>query len=405
MCTIDCPPPSFCAMDPQLFYSKDDSKRSNNRHSRHISDYGDTLQATTRDRRNSFNASPESQQQPPTMTPFPGYPPMMPPVVPGYPTVPGQAPVGYTNYAAAYGGDPRAASAMGPYGTPQPPQGYGTTGSAHAAELARQMNDLNIKSRTESSSDKKKDKEKEKERESRSRRQSMHEPSRPPATDVYGYPTSSNFNERPQTGPWGQPIPAGYPNTSPYMGAGNGSYTAAGPPAGYPGSYSGSSHSSQGGGGRKSSNSSHQQDVWPPGHILEGKPKQPGYNTGPPPRSRSRAPSPDPMPGSYLEAQPRSTSRMSTRQGTSQRDSTHGSPNPQLAAPESFSRGINGLLPFSNFHPTLIHKMDDFFSHMPKMPSNLESHDVRPEDWFRFVEVSFGFSLLTKHAEQLALRT
>ncbi|KAF6762553.1 hypothetical protein DFP72DRAFT_876213 [Ephemerocybe angulata] len=374
-------------MAPSSSKSSNKDEKRGNRHSRHASDYSDTLQ-TARDkdsqRRSSFNASTA-----PPMVPFPGgtgYPA-------GYPqqAAPQAPPAGYSPFPGYAQIDP-AAAAMQQYGGAPGPYGLPTSG--YADQLARQMAELDV---NRSRGDKESERDK---KASRSRRQSTHDPSRPATenSNPYGYPA---FN--PAAGIYGQPG-AGYPP---------GMYGA--PPPGMAGSNHSRSGSSNGPSPNMkpgevsfgppvigqpaqpsmgnmeyrmnaTSNKRNSGEVYGPGHIMEGYPKPQGVNNGPPPKSRATTPNPPNAPlGNYLQAN-RPSSRMSSRHSSA----SHGSPNPpistQLAAPEAFSRAINAKLPYHKFGRTLVHRMDDFFSHMPKMPQNLESHDVRNEDWFRFME-------------------
>jgi hypothetical protein len=62
----------------------------------------------------------------------------------------------------------------------------------------------------------------------------------------------------------------------------------------------------------------------------------------------------------------------------------------QLPAPEAFSRPINAANSFSPFDPLKVLDMDEVYDthwKLPKMPSLLSTHDVRPDDWKRCMQV------------------
>jgi hypothetical protein len=259
------------------------------------------------------------------------------------------------------------------------------------------MGDLNLNRSKES------DREHEK-RASRSRRQSTVETARPAPETLYGgYPTFGTTNAAPPgavtggTGIYGYPVPPGvagsgsaHSSTRPSPNVKPGEIPQYGFPQPYGSSQPTHNQEDRDGSRRKRANSTAPPpatlggNVYPPGHILEGQPKPPGMNDGPPPRSLSRAASPNPYnAASQLTARPKS------QMG---RPSPNLSPNiplsTQLAAPEGFSRAINATLAYVGFKPLKINSMDDFFSRtLPKMPQELQMHDVRNEDWFRFNEV------------------
>lgn len=399
---------SCCVLLIQMSASFVDSKskdKESKRHSRHASDYESLQDAREKDsnRRSSFHAS---AQQP--MVPFPGstgYPPAgapaqgpgQYPAFGGYPQAHGPGAYPTQPYAAFPGGDPNQQQQA--YGNP-----YGTTATGYP-DLNRQMGELDLGRSRDGDRDKKA---------SRSRRQSTVETARPPPETLYGgYPTFGATNAAPPGAVTGGAGIYGYPGP-PSVGGSGSTHSSTRPSPnvqprdipqyGYPVPYAASSHSTNShedrdGNRRKRANSTAHPpaaaggNVYPPGHILEGQPKPPGMNDGPPPRSMSRAASPNPYnTPSHLPARPKS-------------QMGRPSPNPslnhavasQLAAPESFSRTINATLPYVGFKPLKITNMDTFFSHMPKMPQELQTHDVRNEDWFRLSEVGRMFPFHQLH--------
>ncbi|KAF5388361.1 hypothetical protein D9615_000132 [Tricholomella constricta] len=124
-------------------------------------------------------------------------------------------------------------------------------------------------------------------------------------------------------------------------------------------------------------------NVYPRGHVMEGQPVSQ--------RDRSRAPSP--MPGGAPPAGPYSSSAITFPQpGTSPNMSgpvpfpgEHGAPQ-QLAAPEGFSRPVNGSHPFTPFDIIKVQDMEKFWSEIPRMPAVLVTHDVFDEDWVRLMQ-------------------
>ena len=59
----------------------------------------------------------------------------------------------------------------------------------------------------------------------------------------------------------------------------------------------------------------------------------------------------------------------------------------RLRTPEGFSRPINVAQLYTPFDMMKIQDMDEFVSHVPRMPLVLQPHDVYHEDWIRFIQV------------------
>ncbi|KAF9263648.1 hypothetical protein L218DRAFT_1077171 [Marasmius fiardii PR-910] len=159
-------------------------------------------------------------------------------------------------------------------------------------------------------------------------------------------------------------------------------------------------------------------DVYPPGHILEGQPIPRSRATTPIPGTApavypftgaypqtvgGRPVSPHPPPaGAYpqtvggrpVSPHPPPTGAYPQTLG-GRPVSPHPPPvaNPpaqQLAAPECFSRPINGAHPYTPFGAMKIQDMNDFFDSIPRMPAVLQPHDVYPEDWARLTEATWS---------------
>ncbi|KAL0580782.1 hypothetical protein V5O48_001247 [Marasmius crinis-equi] len=113
------------------------------------------------------------------------------------------------------------------------------------------------------------------------------------------------------------------------------------------------------------------QDVYPPGHVMEGHPI---------PRSRATTPIPGAAPSGY----PSAAGGYPPPVGPPASHTP--APNQQLSAPECFSRPINGAHPYTPFETMKIQDMNDFFDSVPRMPAVLQPHDVYAEDWARLVE-------------------
>jgi hypothetical protein len=58
-----------------------------------------------------------------------------------------------------------------------------------------------------------------------------------------------------------------------------------------------------------------------------------------------------------------------------------------MVAPEGFTRPPNRAQPYNPFEPVKIQDMDEFVDNMPRMPLALVSHDVTHGDWIRFMTV------------------
>jgi hypothetical protein len=123
--------------------------------------------------------------------------------------------------------------------------------------------------------------------------------------------------------------------------------------------------------------------VYPRGHVREGQPM-----------SHSRAPSP--MPGAHGQmgppAGPYSSGSVAFPLGG---PSPHmpgpiafpSEPVAQLAAPEGFSRSVNGNFPFTSFDIIKVQDMEHFWEEVPRMPVTLMDHDVLDRDWDRLMQV------------------
>jgi len=180
--------------------------------------------------------------------------------------------------------------------------------------------------------------------------------------DVYGDRSAYNTGPGFPSARTGQPTPysntgSHYAGSSPNMRTPEPRYAATAP-GGYPGSSGGDpfARSASPYNGATSS-------VYPRGHILEGQPM---------PRSRATTP----IPGAHPFPQPGITSPASGPF----------SEEPQLAAPEGFSRPINAAQPYTPFEMMRVQDMDDFANHIPRMPLVLQPHDVFHEDWIRFMQ-------------------
>lgn len=122
--------------------------------------------------------------------------------------------------------------------------------------------------------------------------------------------------------------------------------------------------------------------VYPRGHVREGQPI-----------SHSRAPSP--MPGAHglPPSGPYSSNSVSFPQGPGPSPHMPGpiafpsEPVAQLAAPEGFSRSVNGNFPFTPFDVMKVQDMEHFWEGVPRMPGALMDHDVLDRDWDRLMQV------------------
>ncbi|KAF9468882.1 hypothetical protein BDZ94DRAFT_549085 [Collybia nuda] len=119
--------------------------------------------------------------------------------------------------------------------------------------------------------------------------------------------------------------------------------------------------------------------VYPRGHVREGQPI-----------SHSRAPSP--MPSAHgPPSGPYSSGSVSFPQGgPSPRMpgpiTFPSEPVAQLAAPEGFSRSVNGNFPFTPFDVIKVQDMEHFWEEVPRMPGPLMDHDVLDRDWDRLMQ-------------------
>ncbi|KAJ7774237.1 hypothetical protein DFH07DRAFT_122666 [Mycena maculata] len=139
-----------------------------------------------------------------------------------------------------------------------------------------------------------------------------------------------------------------------------GNYPAAGPPMVRPTT----PYAGQVGGGQ----------VYPPGHIMEGKPITrsttpiPGAGGVPPGLGASYPAGQAPFPTGMQMPDPNAAD-----QG-------------QLAAPDGFSRPINAAQAYTPFETMKIQDMDDLIQNAPRMPAVLQPHDVYPSDWNRMMQ-------------------
>ena len=69
-----------------------------------------------------------------------------------------------------------------------------------------------------------------------------------------------------------------------------------------------------------------------------------------------------------------------------------GAPSQQLAAPEGFSRPVNGANTFPPFDIIKLQDMDKFWHEVPRMPAVLKPHDVFETDWKRLMQVHDALS-------------
>lgn len=139
--------------------------------------------------------------------------------------------------------------------------------------------------------------------------------------------------------------------------------------------------------------------VYPPGHIMAGKPMPSGRS------GISRVPSPAP-PGAYGD--PRNSPQTGYAgsgvgvggmggggYGGSSYISGQGMEDPRaMPPPEGFARPANLAQPYTPFDAIKIQDMDEFFENIPRMPLVLQTHDVYHEDWIRFMTVSISICLV-----------
>lgn len=127
--------------------------------------------------------------------------------------------------------------------------------------------------------------------------------------------------------------------------------------------------------------------VYPPGHVMEGQPILPQDRARMTPIPRGPSPAP---PGPYSSSavglsQSASSPNMSLGAPPTR---SRGAPPQQLAAPEGFSRPVNGSHPFTPFEIMKVQDMEKFLSEeAPRMPGVLMTHDVFEEDWRRLMHV------------------
>ncbi|KAJ7179409.1 hypothetical protein C8R46DRAFT_1073674 [Mycena filopes] len=299
----------------------------------------DAQAMASRERRKSFNQG-GGVAFPTSGATNGGYPSMMgaggyPAANPAYPATPYT--VGYNGVPAAVGYEQRDRKYSGNVG------------------LADQFGDLNL------------------DRGERERKVSgMSRPGRYQAEADRARKVSGNFGERapyqtagsypsapyPAGIPGGNPYPSPYPNASPNMRPGespqapftstaytNPNYPAAGAQMPRP-------TTPYGGPGAQ---------VYPPGHIMEGKPI---LGTTPP------------IPGAGYPPFAAGV-QMSDPNAADQG---------QLAAPDGFSRPINAAQAFTAFEKMKVDSMDDLIHNAPRMPAVLQTHDVYPSDWNRMMQ-------------------
>ncbi|KAF8211394.1 hypothetical protein K438DRAFT_1807233 [Mycena galopus ATCC 62051] len=199
-----------------------------------------------------------------------------------------------------------------------------------------------------------------------------------------GYPNTAAYPA--QTA--GAPYPAAYGNASPNMRPGesphipytasayaNPNHSGAAPmarpttPYGGPGAGLGGGPGGAASYGGGSAYGATGQPVYPPGHIMEGKPipgatptiphaVPAGYQPFPQQQQQQQMGMPDPNAGD---------------QG-------------QLAAPDGFSRPINAAQAFTPFEKMKVQDMDSIVDNPPRMPAVLQPHDVYPSDWNRMMQ-------------------
>lgn len=134
---------------------------------------------------------------------------------------------------------------------------------------------------------------------------------------------------------------------------------------------------------------------YPPGHIYEGRP----IHAGAAPSSPSLLPGAPygmgaPSPRMRAGAMPAVSPRLG---GGATLAGGYGAPPPAsasaldqlLASPDAFSRPINRAQAFTPFSMLKINDLDDFLDEqIAARPAVLGTHDVMPEDWGRFMNVS-----------------
>ncbi|KAJ4472197.1 hypothetical protein J3R30DRAFT_3298924 [Lentinula aciculospora] len=134
-------------------------------------------------------------------------------------------------------------------------------------------------------------------------------------------------------------------------------------------------------------------DIYPPGHIMEGRPIGSA-------RSRATTPIPGMPPGMPASVSFPSSAGTYPQPGMPGGMSPHmssmmaGAPSTgTLAAPECFSRPINAAHPYTPFEPMKIQDMDLFLESSPRMPVVLQTHDVYSTDWTRLMDdIAMGWA-------------
>ncbi|KAJ7781550.1 hypothetical protein B0H16DRAFT_624065 [Mycena metata] len=268
-----------------------------------------------------------------------------------------------TPYTAGYNGVPAAT------GYEQRDRKYSTGGGL--GELDRQLGDLNLDRNREYG---------ERERKisgmarpqyqtdaERTRKVSGNFGERPPFQTTGSYPSAYPNAYPAQTA--GNVYPSAYTHPSPSMRPGespqavfasaaytNPNYPPAGAPMARP-------TTPYGGGG---------VPLFPPGHVMEGKPIH-GNGTTPP------IPSAGYPPFAAGAGYPPFTA------GVPMVD-PNAADQGQLAAPDGFSRPINAAQAFTAFEKMKVQDMDDLVHNAPRMPAVLSTHDVYPSDWNRMMQ-------------------
>ncbi|KAG6880403.1 hypothetical protein C0992_000005 [Termitomyces sp. T32_za158] len=268
-----------------------------------------------------------------------------------------------------------------PYGTQYPRGPYGaysaSSTSSVYSDLDRQMGNLDLRDRSKEHSYEKQGK------------TSTHAP-RPQqytAVEVNDRPRSPHPGVRPASraeGPYGAATASGAYSTTgrPYTAAGYQPSTSPNPrPVEVPFIPSNSSYHAIDPPRPTTPSMSAPRTVYPPGHVMEGQPilPQDRARMTPIPRGPSPAP-PGPYNSSAVGFLPSASPNMSLGAPLA---GSRGAPPQQLAAPEGFSRPVNGAHPFTPFDIMKIQDMEKFWSEVPRMPAVLMTHDIFEEDWRR----------------------
>ncbi|KAJ7095105.1 hypothetical protein B0H15DRAFT_946556 [Mycena belliarum] len=314
----------------------------------------DAQAMATRERRKSFN---QAGGAPSPMT-FPassgsGYPATgatgYQSANPGYPSTP---------YTAGYNGVPAAAQGYeqrdNKYSTGAGlSEQFGDLDLGYGAERERKVSGLSRPSRYQMDAE-------------RTRKVSSNLGDRPAYNPAGSYPSGAYPNTYPaQTG---NPYPsAPYSNPSPNMRPGDSPHVPYATSAYGNSSYSGAASA------MARPTTPYGGQVYPPGHIMEGKPI-PG--TTPP------IPGVGGIPGGYPPGQ----AQAPFPTGMQMPDANTGDQG-QLAAPEGFSRPINAAQAYTPFETMKIQDMEDI-QNAPRMPAVLQTHDVYGADWNRMIQVA-----------------